>query len=138
MKEATKEKIAKILLLFDSDKEGEVLAAVQALRRLLAGENINLHHLAKSLTNPEIKTVYRDKIIEKTVERVVYRTVPVADCSHNEIASWCLGQDLSRINEREKHFLRDMAAKTDKLSERQNAWLIAIHRKLSSKQARLS
>jgi hypothetical protein len=40
------DKVGKLLRILSSDKEGEVIAGVAALRRVLEAGNLDLHHLA--------------------------------------------------------------------------------------------
>jgi hypothetical protein len=44
-------KLAKLIRLLDSSREGEVLASVRAIRRTLASAGADLHDLADALTN---------------------------------------------------------------------------------------
>jgi hypothetical protein len=46
------EKLAKLIPLLSSDKDGEVIATVQAIRRTLAGAGNDLHDLAAFLEQP--------------------------------------------------------------------------------------
>ncbi len=43
-------KLSKLFPLLGSDKDGEVLAAVGAIRRMLRAHNLDLHDLAKAIT----------------------------------------------------------------------------------------
>ncbi|GEO82596.1 hypothetical protein [Pararhodospirillum oryzae] len=50
--EAVAPKLQKLLPLLGSDKDGEVLATVAAIRRTLDGAGANLHDLARALAAP--------------------------------------------------------------------------------------
>jgi hypothetical protein len=47
-------RLSKLLPLLASDKEGEVLATVQAIRAALLGEGLDLHDLSASIANGEV------------------------------------------------------------------------------------
>jgi len=50
------DKIAKLVRLLGSDRDGEVLAAVQAIKRALRTEHLDLHTLADSIESASAKT----------------------------------------------------------------------------------
>ncbi|WP_152048242.1 hypothetical protein [Aureimonas psammosilenae] len=65
-------KVAKLLPMLTSDKDGEVIATARAVVRVLAKEGATVHDIAAKLeAQPTERIVYRD--------RVVYRDVPKAE-----------------------------------------------------------
>jgi hypothetical protein len=48
------DRLSKLLPLLASDKEGEVLATVRAIRAALLGEGLDLHDLATSIAGAEV------------------------------------------------------------------------------------
>ena len=117
------ERIKKSLLLLGSDKPGEVVAAAAALCRVLRATGHDLHDLVRALNR---RTVYRDKIVEKT--KVVYPKVE--ELSPREIAQLCLDCGTSCLSDRERQFLEDMSRRYSAPTSKQEAWLFAIHDKL--------
>lgn len=98
---------AKLIRLLGSDREGEVLASVHALRRVLAGAGLSLHDLANAIEVP----------------------VRSYDQRHDEdwraIARACVGH-LDLLLERERVFVRSMILWRGIPSDRQINWLVSI------------
>jgi len=116
-------RLEKFLLLLGSDKPGEIVAAAGALCRTLKADGHDLHDLVGMLngkTNERI--VYRDKVIYPKVEEL----------SAREVAQLCIDKALAtrELNDREWNFIRDMADRYSEPTEKQRAWLYAIHDKL--------
>jgi len=56
------EKLGKLIRRLGSDRDGEVVATVAALRRTLDGAGLDLHDLAQAVTRPaEPVVVHRDR-----------------------------------------------------------------------------
>ena len=117
-------RIGQLICLLGSDRDGEVLAAVAALKRTLAGSGADLHTLAA--------------IIERT-----NRKAGPAHAHTHESAGWrslawrVLGSGV-RLTEKETAFVRDMAANWDGgPTERQQAWLLAIAERVPSQRRRV-
>ena len=53
------DRLSKLLPLLASDKEGEVLATVRAIRAALLGEGLDLHDLSASIANGDVVTTPR-------------------------------------------------------------------------------
>jgi hypothetical protein len=52
MTPATRDRLEKLVRMLSSDKDGEVLAATAAIRRVLATEGLDIHNLADALCKP--------------------------------------------------------------------------------------
>jgi flagellar hook-length control protein FliK len=57
---ATSDKLAKLIPLLASDKDGEVLGAVGAIKRVLASNGSDLHRLAEMVTAPSLDSESAD------------------------------------------------------------------------------
>lgn len=101
-------KLGKLIRLFGSDRDGEVVAAAGALRRTLASNGSDLHELAKLVTASPAPAPAQDWLT---------------------VARWCHARG-HRLNDRERGFLRSMAERVCNPSEKQLAWLSAIHVRL--------
>lgn len=114
-------KLAKLIPLLSSDKDGEVVATARAIERTLRAEGFDWHDLASVVTRePEMRIIYI-----KPPERE-----PKDWC---ELARWCRDHDDDRLNAKERGFVADMASRLvcgGEPSERQAAWLRAIYAKL--------
>ena len=110
MTPAASDKLAKLLRLLCSDKDGEVLAAASAIKRTLATEGSDIHALADALCRlqPQHRPRHED------------------DNDWHSIACECQAHGLSR---REQNFVADMVAWTAfrEPTQKQRAWLLSIH-----------
>jgi hypothetical protein len=114
-------KLAKLIPLLSSDKDGEVLATARAIDRTLRGAGLDLHALAAQLgAEPET--------------RIVDREPPQRDPqTWGEVARWCRDTERGRLADHERRFVRDMAARLvcgGSPTERQGAWLRALYAKV--------
>jgi hypothetical protein len=114
-------KLAKLIPLLSSDKDGEVLATARAIERTLRAEGCDWHDLASAVTRePETRVIY---IKQPEPE-------PKDWC---DLARWCCDHDDDRLNPKERMFVADMASRLvcgGEPSERQAAWLRAIYARL--------
>jgi hypothetical protein len=108
-------RIGQLIRLLGSDQDGEVVAAARALGRTLASVNEDFHSLAT----------------------IVERSAPAArQCDdHRAMARWILNSG-ARLTPKEWAFVADMANRFGSLSERQEAWLLAIFERVSSESRR--
>jgi hypothetical protein len=136
------------LRLLGSDRDGEVLAAVHSLRRMLKAHDEDLHDLAARIEKPGLTDDEMRKIfnagVEAGLERAeqerrapnYFRDVGDAERWH-EIATYCLQNPKRRhLYSREPGFLEGVVDRTtdgDVPSERQQAWLLKIYRRLGGK-----
>jgi len=112
-------KLAKLLPLLASDKDGEVVATARAIDRTLRAAGLDLHALAARL-NAETRIVYRDPPQREPQ-------------TWSEVARWCRDHERGRLADHERKFIRDMAARLvcgGEPTERQGAWLRALYAKL--------
>lgn len=118
-------KLAKLIPLLSSDKDGEVVATARAIERMLRGIGLDLHALAAALAaEPEVKVV------------VVYRDPPKKAAEPDTwaaLATWCRENAHRGLSTKERLFVCDMAHRLicdGEPTEKQAAWLRAIYAKL--------
>jgi hypothetical protein len=100
-------KLAKLFPLLGSDKDGEVLGTVEALKRTLRSAGHDFHDLAKVLTAPS------------------RHAASVSPTNWSELIAICLSHP-EALNARDLGFLRDMRRQIllgRKPSEKQADWL---------------
>lgn len=127
--DVAKRKLAALLPRLATDSDGEVLATVAAIRRVLKAEGSDLHDLAKAATEGGA-TVY------KTVYRDVYRDPPKPETHWPEKAEYCHDRQ-HLLRGRELEFVCDIYAKTriyPDLTEKQGAWLESIYQRLKRRE----
>jgi hypothetical protein len=98
-----------IRLIFISDRPGEIANAVDAVRRLLASENVDTHWPAERLTTP-------------------VQTKPEPDVSQSTVW-WCFHRR-HQLSERDRDFIENLAKSCKPLSTKQQKWLQDICEKL--------
>jgi hypothetical protein len=110
---AANNKLAKLVRLLSSDKDGEVLAAASAIKRTLAAEGSDIHALADTLCRPQPQRGPRHE----------------DDNDWHSISCECQAHGLSQ---REQNFVADMIAWTARATptDKQQAWLLSIHRRV--------
>jgi hypothetical protein len=106
-------RIALLIPRLASDHEGERLATVAAIERTLKAAGRDFHDLARALGG---------------------QTPPKTDpVTWGRLAAWCRDHDQGRLNERERKFVRDLAARLvlgGEPSSKQADWLRGIYAKL--------
>src|SRR5215207_6187820 len=133
-------KLLKLIPLLSSDRDGEVLATVRAIERMLRSAGLDWHELADAVgAEPEIieKIVYRERIVEK----IVYRD-PRAQQAQHEQDSWeaklifCMNRR-DRVGSREQEFLDSLERWSSHTTptEKQLIWLNNIHTRLARQAA---
>ena len=108
-------RLAKLVrLAFSSDKDGEIVAAVAAAKRLLASGNVDAHWLADRLTAQAI--------------------VPVAKEHHDDdddrSAVWFAFHHRDRLTPRDRQFIEGLTRWHGTLSAKQRKWLADILAKI--------
>src|SRR5262245_5390202 len=118
------EKLKKLfLMLLSSTADGEVVAARDAMMRLVKNTGSDLHGLAQVLVDgltPQTQIIFKER-------------PPSAELPARDIARWCLEQFNSGplyYGEHEKTFVRDMSMRWGDPTEKQRAWLAKIHARL--------
>src|SRR5438132_583253 len=113
-------KIALLIPLLGSDKDGEVLGTVNALRRVLDGADLDLHDLAAVIESPPLP------------QWTTRQTRP----PWQVLAADCLRQSGAyRLRPGERDFLISMSRWPGEPSERQWTWLEAIAAALDIERA---
>jgi hypothetical protein len=141
-------KLATLVRLLSSDKEGEIVAAAHAINRTLKAASADVHTLAERIEKPnggclteaEMKKLY-DAGFNAGVQEVENRRYGSIDF-HNvdgtphwhEIALFCR-QHKDRLTVKEQPFVNDMAARTvwREPTEKQGKWLKSIFLRLSGR-----
>lgn len=102
-------KIARVMRLLGSDKDGEVVAAVHAIGRTLAGAGLDWHALAGAIGRAGLEDETR-----------------ITDW-HSAVM-WIWRHRMGLLRPREQDFIEDMAARPASwfLTPRQRDWLQAI------------
>jgi hypothetical protein len=115
-------RLAQLIPRLASNYDGEVLATVAAIRRVLHGAGCDLHDLASSIT-PQLPP---PQVIDPpdTPQFDV-------DSAWREVAHWCLDNAQGKISQRQAEFLHSMSRQRSEPSDRQKAWLEAIAIRLS-------
>jgi hypothetical protein len=101
--------VAKLIRLLSSDRDGEVVASVRAMRRLLAGAGLSLHDLADAIELPDRASPRDDDAADWRL-----MATACAQCPH-------------LLSEREISFVTTMARWRGKPSRKQAEWLEAIY-----------
>jgi hypothetical protein len=145
---ATANKLAAIIRMLSSDKDGDVLNAGRALDRTLKSVGCDIHDLAEviahanggKLSEAEMKKLYNAGY-EAGVKAVEGRQYSSGDF-HNvdglpdwhEIARFCQ-QNSVRLRENERQFVDDMASRTvwRQPTPKQEKWLRSIFYRLGGK-----
>jgi hypothetical protein len=118
---AASDKLAKLVRLLSSDKDGEVLAAASAIKRTLAAEGSDIHALADALCRPQ----------PQRKEEPRRQPPPPREDDWHGMACECQERS-ERLSEREQGFIDDMVEWTAfrEPTERQQAWLLSIYRRV--------
>jgi len=128
-------KLGKLIGLFGSDQDGEVLGAVRAAGRALKANGLDWHDLATALEREPRIVVIRETL----PERYSYRPPPHwrpqrDDAGLLAMAKWLLEQDQEPLTDREGSFVKNMfeqlAWTRSRPTEKQAMWLRALYAKL--------
>jgi hypothetical protein len=110
----TAERLEKLLRMLSSDKDGEVVNAVRAIGRALQASGDDWHGLARRLSAPAKA---------QTAEQ------PRQNTDWRAMREFCMQHD-SRLRKNEHEFLDNIAGWRGDLTEKQEAWLVAIYHRL--------
>ena len=142
-------KLANLVRLLSSDRDGEVIAAARALARTLKNARTDIHALADQIEKPsngrlsqaDMKRLYDEGYSDGL--RVAENDRHGPGDFHNidgtpdwnEIALFCQRQN-HRLRENERNFIDDMASGTvwHEPTERQAKWLLSIFYKLGGRR----
>jgi hypothetical protein len=110
------DRLAKLLrLIFSSDKPGEVIAAIDAAKRVLSSENLDAHWLADRLTAPAVTPPPN-----KSAER------------NDRSAAWFAFHRSHRLSPKERKFIESIVQWAAPLSPKQRQWLHDIVERLEA------
>ena len=113
--------IAKLLRLLTSDKPGELVASVHALRRVLGSANLDLHDLANA--------------VEFSARREAPQVASTTDDDDDARAMLRACRECSDLlSAKELAFVRSMAKWRGRSTSRQLAWLCAIYERCTARQ----
>ncbi|TCL89836.1 hypothetical protein C8J38_11024 [Rhizobium sp. PP-WC-2G-219] len=146
-------KLKKLVPMLSSKHDGEVVATVAAINRILTADGSTIHDLTAAIGGPSI--VYRDRVIirEKIVEKVVYRdrdepeTTPKKDpetaprkVDHLTVLRDCQMILAGDLRPAEVEFVKSMDAKARRyrskftMTDRQIAWFMSLRAKVRERQ----
>jgi hypothetical protein len=134
------ERIQKLLKLLSSDNDGEALAAVHALKRVLAQEGADIHELAKrveGLSEADMKRLYDAGYREgKNAAAVSTGFTSVGEPSFYNMACEIKNKGEGRLSQKESDFIDDMVrwCARREPSEKQGRWLHAIYCKVGRRR----
>jgi hypothetical protein len=111
----TNDKIEKLLkVALSSDKEGEVVAAAHAIRRMLANAGSDIHELAARIKGGKLSEAEMRKIYDAGVQEGKDTAATAAGFgstegpTYLEMATFCASHDNDRLTPREREFIDDM------------------------------
>jgi hypothetical protein len=108
-------KLEKLVLMLSSDQPGEVVAAATAIRRALQTAGADWHDLARELTKPVAPSRDRNRGGDRSGWRPLH-----AYCRRHGDA----------LSNREQDFMTTLDHWRGNITEKQQAWLVAIHDRL--------
>jgi hypothetical protein len=111
-------RLQKLLLMLSSPRDGEVISAVRAIGRPLQNAGHDWHDLSRALT----------------VSKPQARDESAGDMGWRDMRAFC-EQHGGGLSKREKEFVANLKHWHRELTERQLAWLTAIHERLQRKAA---
>ena len=133
------DKLAKLLRLLSSERDGEVVGAARAIVRTLDGAGLDIHALAENLgingkkfSEADALEIYRRGVEDgkRATENENVGFHSVDEPTWHEIACECAAHDRRLRDERERQFVRDMVRRTvrgGEPTEKQAHWLRAIY-----------
>lgn len=136
------DRVGKLLRLLASDNDGEVVAAVKALRRTLQSAGADLHALADVIEKPTaapLSEAEMQRILDAGIEIGIAKGIAQArelgvfkpvgtDPTPHEMARYCQ-ENIARLAPKHHQFVDDMAAKTLKpwpLTPKQTEYLKSL------------
>src|SRR5258708_5658454 len=141
------DRLGKLIRMLSSEKDGEVLATVQALQRTLRGAGADLHVLAGAIEKPngalsetDAKRIYDAGFHDglRKAENAqhgsgTFRNVDGTPHWH-QMALFCQ-QRADQLEEKHREFIHDMASRTvwREPTERQGKYLFSLFLKLGGK-----
>jgi len=137
------EKIQKLIKMLSSPNEGEALAAVHALQRVLREDGTDIHELAariEGLSQAEMKRLYdagfqEGETAAKTAAAAAARDFSNVGPSFYEMACEIKHKGEGRLSQREADFVDDMTrwCARREPTEKQAKWLHVIYCKIGQR-----
>lgn len=113
----TTDKLAKLMrLIFSSDRPGEVVAAVDATKRLLATNGLDGHWVADRITAP----------VAHADDRADRRDDDVDGEQEDRSAAWFCWHRRYRLSPKERQFVENIVERAAPLTPKQRKWLCDI------------
>jgi hypothetical protein len=112
-------RLEKLVLMLSSDQPGEVVAAAAAIRRTLETVGADWHDLTRELTKPVAPSHDRSRGENYDSDRSGWRP----------LHAYCR-RHLDALSAREQDFIATLDTWRGNVTEKQLAWLIAIHGRL--------
>jgi len=145
-KKTLEERIASIVRLFASDKDGDIIAAAHALRRTLESAGTDINGLAHGIENlgksAEVSKERMNQIWDAAVQHTENRLHGADDFIDSSgkptweaVALFCQ-RNKQRLDTRHHPFIDDMASRTvwgHEPTEKQHKYLFALFLKLGGK-----
>jgi hypothetical protein len=145
-KKTLEQRLANCLRLFVSDRDGEIIAAVHALKRTLAAAGTDIHGLANGIENlgksTEVSQEQMKQIWDAAVQHTENRLHGGDDFRSTDgkptwqsVALYCQ-RNMQRLESKHHEFINDMAARTvyaREPTEKQHKYLFALFLKLGGK-----
>jgi hypothetical protein len=113
------ERLEKLLLMLSSDQPGEVVNAARAIGRTLRDNGSDWHDLARRLLVPARESARKTSDYSTGNSSKDWRA----------LRGYCLQHEYM-LRPREHEFVNGLGAWRGDLTEKQSAWLIAIHQRL--------
>jgi hypothetical protein len=142
---AVAKKLKKLLKMLSSPREGEQLAAVQAIMRTLKGVGADIHELAACVKGGKLSEADMQRIYDTAFQdgrRAAEKDKPTefhdVEPNWHEMATNCRDQDDGQLAPREREFVDDMVRWTAhrKPSEKQGKWLHLLYVRLGRRRRR--
>jgi len=141
------DKVGKLLrTMLSTDKDGEVVAAAQALRRVVQSAGMDLHTFTRAIEKPDgaiseadLKHIYDTGFADglrkaeqaQHADNDDFRDI---DDDHREVAQRLLNSS-APLTAKQREFLRDMTHWRGRPTARQREWLAGLARKFNGRAA---
>jgi hypothetical protein len=136
------EKLEKALRMLASDKDGDVIAAVHAIQRILHSAGSDIYELAARIKGGKLSEADMQRIYDagvrdgKDAAAVNAGFSSVDGPSYLEMARYCAQHDNGRLTLKERGFVEDMERWCCRRepSEKQGKWLHVLYVKLGRRR----
>jgi hypothetical protein len=130
-------RLAPLVRLLGSDKDGEVNASVRAMQRRLESDGKDLHDFAASLeSHVELEPAYEPAEPESWPEWSKQADAPeLRESNWGAIARWLQNVGAGVLNARERRFIDDMTCLRGWPTRRQTAWQLALAERMERRAA---